>query len=420
MSAKIFFFLKNLKFAIFTLFLIGFISSIGSIIEQDQDDTFYQINYPDTNPLYGFITSKWIFFFQWNHIYHSWYFTFLLILLSISLILCSFYNQLPLLKNSRKFFFNVKNKYFQNQKEFLKISKDFFEKETLLLKIKKLNFYVYENKKFIYAYKSLIGRISPIFVHLSLVLLLFSSSLSSFQNFKAEEIIPKGELARVQNVITLGNFASLPKINIRLNDFWITYNDKKIRQFYSNLSLINNYGNEISQKTISVNKPLIYKSLNIYQSDWNMVSVRVTDINSNIFEYPFLSLASKEKIWISWFTSSPYSLYQDINQSSFSNIVVFDQLRNTFIIYDEAGKFVKEQQVNQKFLKDFRVIEVIKATGLLIKYDPTIPLIYFSFGLLILTTFFSFIPYQRLFIYKNFKKYFIFLSKNNEIDLFFL
>jgi cytochrome c biogenesis protein len=402
--------LKDLRFAIFILFLISFISSIGSIIEQDQDDAFYIENYSANSPLYGFLTFKFIFLFQLNHLYQAWYFLFLLCLLALSLILCSIYNQWPLLKNARKFFFSIKSNYLQNRKELIKINTQFFESENLLLKVSKLNFYLYQNTSFIYAYKALIGRISPIFVHISLVFLLFSSLLSSFESFKSQEILPKGEVTRVQNLISTGNLTFLPKLNIRVNDFWINYQNKKIKQFYSNLSLTNNYGKEKISKTISVNHPLIYNSLNIYQSDWSVISLRVSDSLNKVFEYPFFTFPGKDKIWLTWISSSQPNI-KDLYQFT----LVFDQLRNTFLLYDLKGDFIKEEQLNFFFFDSIKVIDFVKASGLLVKYDPTIYLIYLSFFLLIFSTFLSFLPYQRLSIYKDSSFLIIIFSKNNDL-----
>lgn len=408
--------LKDLRFAVFILFLIALISSLGSIIEQDQEDNFYKLNYPDNKPLYGILSSRFIFFFSLNHLYQSWYFLFLLILLALSLFLCSLYNQLPLVKRSRKFFFKIKANYFQNQKEILKIQSEFFEKENILLKIKRLNFYIYQNKSFLYAYRALIGRLSPIFVHISLILLLFSSFLSSFQNFKAEEILVKGEISHLQNIISTGNFSRIPKINLRLNDFWINYQNKKIKQFYSNLSLLDNYSKEEITKTISVNKPLIYKDLNIYQSDWNIISLRLLDSHKSIIEYPLFFLDEKKKLGITWVYNNsdlPLTLQQE---KSTQYIIIFDQLRNSFLVYDEKGKFLQEEQINSLLFDHFRIIESIKASGLLIKYDPTIFLIYFSFLLLIFTTFLSFLPYERLCVYTKSKTFLLFSGKNNDLN----
>jgi hypothetical protein len=60
--------------------------------------------------------------------------------------------------------------------------------------------------------------------------------------------------------------------------------------------------------------------------------------------------------------------------------LVFDQLENTFFTYDQAGNFLENLG---DFINENNVlIDIIPTTGLLIKYYPTIGIIYFGFGLL--------------------------------------
>ena len=93
-------FLVDLKFAISILIVIAIASSLGSFIEQDEPTAFYEENYPINKPIYGFISSKLIFTFGLEHIYTTWWFLSLLIILSFSLIGCTLTRQFPLLKNS--------------------------------------------------------------------------------------------------------------------------------------------------------------------------------------------------------------------------------------------------------------------------------------------------------------------------------
>lgn len=385
--------LKSLKFSIFILFLIGLISSLGSFIEQDQDPSYYEALYP-SDASYAFLAGKIISVFQLNHIYQSWYFHFLLILLSLSLSLCSFYNQFPLLKNSKNFLFDIKAKNFQNRKEFFKDQSFLFETENILLKTQKLSFYLYQNKTFIYAYKALIGRISPIFVHLSLILLLLGAFFGAFENFQVEEMLAKGEITYFQNVLKLGKLTTLPRHNLRVNDFWASYQNQKIKQFYSNLSLINSYGKEELATTISVNQPLMKQNFNCYQSDWDFKGIRLFQKNSQkLIEYALFPLSKKEKIWLSWISLNDFYLNQK------QVLIIFDQLQNTFFIYNEKASFVKEEELNSLILQNFKIVDLIKRTGLLIKYDASIPIIYLAFFILIFSSFLSFLPYQRLCIF---------------------
>ena len=69
----------------------------------------------------------------------------------------------------------------------------------------------------------------------------------------------------------------LPELNSRVNDFWVEYQDNRIKQFYTNLSILNNKGIEVKNQTISVNNPLRYQNIDFYQSDWNLLGIRIKD-----------------------------------------------------------------------------------------------------------------------------------------------
>ena len=58
--------LANLQLAIGLLITIGFMIALGTIIEQDQSLNFYKENYPETNPLFGFLSWKIITFLSFN------------------------------------------------------------------------------------------------------------------------------------------------------------------------------------------------------------------------------------------------------------------------------------------------------------------------------------------------------------------
>ena len=382
----------NLKFAIFILSCIAVLSSLGSFIEQDENTIFYEENYPVEKPIYGFITYKTILFFGLDHVYANWWFLLLLIILGISLISCSITRQFPLFYNSKEYFFKKNKLSFLKLPFSVKMKNIYFLKENILNKIQNLNFYIYQSENLIYGYKGLVGRISPILVHVSLIIILSGSSWGAFNNFKAQEILPKGEIFHIQNPIKIGLITVLPDINGRINDFWVEYENNRIKQFYSNLSLLDSNGNEIKTQTISVNNPLRYHGIDFYQSDWNLLGIRVQEKSerNNIYEIPLFSLEKNKKSWITW-----------IKQPNDENItIIFDQLQNVFNAYDQNGKFLKTYNLGDSF-NDKKIIEVLPATGLQIKYDPSIVIIYTGFGLLMITAFLSYLPYTQIWVYKQ-------------------
>jgi cytochrome c biogenesis protein len=366
-------------------------SSLGSFIEQDESIEFYKENYSVDRPIYGFITWKSITFFGLDHIYTTWWFLTLLIILGISLVSCTFTRQFPLLSISKEYFFRKKKTSFLPLPFSIKLQTIYFLKEYILLQIQNLNFYVYQTKNFLYGYKGLIGRISPILVHVSLILILLGSGLGALKNFKAQEILPKGELFHIQNPIKIGSFTPIPNISTRVNDFWVEYENKRVHQFYSNLSILDKFGNEIKNFTISVNNPLRYKNVDFYQSDWNLLGIRLQDIKEKrIYEYPLFSLNKVNKSWITW-----------IKGNTDDYTLIFNNLDNTCLIYNQEGKYLGVKNIGELINTQFLFIDIIPSTGLLIKYDPSIPLIYGGFGLLIITTILSYLPYTQIWVFEN-------------------
>jgi len=394
--------LIDLKFSILILALIAFASSFGSFIEQDEPRSFYEENYPIEKPIYGFVTSRIILNFGLDHVYDTWWFLLLLFILSLSLIGCTLTRQFPLVKNSKEYFFRKQSNSFLRLPFSIKLQKNFYLKEIILIKLQKLNLYIYQKGDLIYGYKGLIGRISPILVHVSLILILGGSTLGAFKNFKAQEVLPKGEVFHIQNPLKIGRLTPLPNITTRVNDFWVDYKNNKINQFYSNLSILDNYGNEVKNQTISVNNPIRFNDIDFYQSDWNLIGVRIKNLENNqIYEYPVFKLNKNAKSWITW-----------INDSSKTISIVFDQLENTFSTYDEKGKFLEIKNIGDPITKKYTIIDLLPSTGLLIKYDPSIQLIYLGFGLLMITTLLSYLPYTQFWIFENSKNIWVGSSTN--------
>ena len=384
--------IADLKFALFLLFLIAVVSSIGSVIEQEETIQFYQTNYSIENPIYGFINWNLILFFGLDHVYSTWWFTLLLLLLGLSLVSCSITRQFPLLNNSKEYFFKKQTTSFLNLPFSVKLKNTIFLKEKILKQLQQQNFYLYQYGDFAYGYRGLVGRVSPILVHLSLITILIGSSWGAFNNFKAQELLPKGEIFHIQNLIKVGKITHIPNINSRINDFWVEYKKDKIYQFYSNLSILDSYGNEIKHQTISVNNPLRYKNIDFYQSDWNLIGIRVQDKNlDRFYELPLFTLKGANKSWVTWI----------VNKNNEIQTIVFDQLQNTFILYNQNGEFLKNATLGEAIEPNLKIIDIIPATGLQIKYDPSINLIYFGFGLLMITAFLSYLPYTQIWVFQG-------------------
>jgi len=401
MKQRFFTSLADLRFAIAILLIIASVSIIGTIIEQDQSIELYKLNYPLTNKIFGFLSWDIIIKFGLDHVYKTWWFISCIILFGLSLLSCTILQQLPGLKISRRCQFFRTSQQFQRLNIFTKLKNS--NLYQLVFNIKETNYSIFQQKNTIYAYKGLIGRLAPIVVHFSMILILIGTVIGSVNGFKAQEIIPKTETFHVQNILSNGQFTSIPRLSTRVNDFWITYTKQlTINQFYSDISILNSNGEEIKHKTIFVNSPARYNGINYYQTDWNLIGLRLINTNSQIFEYPLINLQnSQNKVWLTWVPIN--------NELTKGNIILIDNLQGYCSIYNEIGQFIGNLEINESFNNNFPIslVDVLSSTGLQIKTDPGIPLIYTGFLFLMISTLISYITYSQIWIIKDHQKLYI-------------
>ena len=401
MKQKIFKSIADLRFAIFILLVIAAFSVIGTVIEQDQSIETYKLNYPLTNRVFGFLSWDIILQFGLDHIYKTWWFISLIFLFGISLLTCTLLQQVPALKIARRC------QFFRTTQQFcrLNISTNLqhLSFTQLLFKIKENKYSIFQQKNIIYCYKGLIGRIAPIIVHFSMILILIGAIIGSISGFKAQEIVPKTETFHIQNVLNNGQLTFIPKVSLRVNDFWITYTKQTtITQFYSDLSILNVDGNEIERKTIFVNSPAKYHGIDYYQTDWNLIGLRIKNKDLSVYQYPLINLPNNsEKIWLTWISNN--------QQLTDGFTVLINNLQGYCSVYNKVGEFIGNLELNEslKTENSITLIDILSSTGLQIKADPGILLIYLGFLFLMISTLISYITYSQIWIVQDKKKIFI-------------
>ena len=385
-------YLANLQFAIILLLTIAGFSILGSIIEQDQSVEFYEKTY--AQPWFGIFTNKIILQFGLDHIFKTWWFISLLILFGTSLLCCTFLQQLPILKNAQKF------KLYKATRNFTRLP---FNTKTipitngsLVVSLKNKQYQIFQGARGVYAHKGIIGRVAPIVVHFSMILILLGTILASTSGFVAQEFIPKTEVFHIQNILNNNVNSFVPQVTGRVNDFWITYtNDQSIKQFYTDLSILDRNGKELKRETIYVNHPLRYKGLTFYQTDWAIVGTRYS-INSEIYQIPITK--PTKNIWLSILPNSNPTQNSFDPQSGYT--ILNTTLRGVNSIYDENGKLVGEGEFNEKLPinQNIKFCDYITATGLQIKSDPGIPIIYLGFFFLLISIVASYISYSQIWL----------------------
>lgn len=401
MKQTLFRLFANLKFSIFILLLISLASIIGTIIEQDQLIEVYKLNYPFTNPLFGVLSWDRILYFGLDHVYKTWWFLFLIFLFACSLVLCSFLQQLPVLKIARRCQFFRTTNSFSKLKNSAILTDFSFSKLVSTIQIQ--GYSIFQQKNMVYCYKGLIGRIGPIIVHFSMILILFGTIIGSLFGFKAQEIVPKTENFHIQNILATGPLTIISQSSGRVNDFWITYTPTKtISQFYSDISILDSQGTETNRKTIYVNSPLVQKGVYYYQTDWNLIGLRISDSRQQIIEYPLINIfGNSKKIWLTWISNN--------KTSEKGSLAIVDNLEGYCSIYNNNGQFLGNLELNESnsLPQSLTLFEIISSTGLQIKIDPGIPMIYSGFLFLMISTLISYITYSQIWLVRKNNKLFI-------------
>ncbi|AFW93007.1 ResB family protein [Anabaena sp. 90] len=388
--------LTDLRLAIILLLIIALFSVSGTVIEQGQLPDFYQSNYPEHPALFGFLSWKVIQVVGLDHVYRTWWFLSLLVLFGTSLTACTFTRQLPALKAAQKW------KYYEEPRNFTKLALS-AELEGVSLPsitpiLQQKSYRIFQEKDdILYARKGIIGKFGPIIVHIGIVAILLGGIWGAMTGFMAQEMISSGDTFQVKNIVDAGAWSSqdvLKDWSVRVNRFWIDYTPTGgIDQFYSDMSVLNNEGKEVNHEKIYVNKPLRYHGVVFYQTDWGISSVRVRLNKSPIFQLPMAQLDTKGKgrLWGTWIPTKP-DLSEGVS-------LLAKDLQGMVLIYDAQGKLINTVRAGMSIPVNgvnLQIFDVMGSTGLQIKFDPGIPIVYTGFALLMLGVVMSYFSHSQI------------------------
>ena len=385
--------ISSLRFAISLIIFIAISSGIGTFIPQGSDDKSY-IEIFDNAPIFGILNGEKVLKLQLDHIYTSFWFLFALFLLCISLAACSFRRQIPSLKASLKWIeYKSENKFCKlqiNASHPINQNKDYISKADLLLQ--KRGWKTYKFKNHISARRGLIGKIGPLVVHIGLIVLLVGSAYGSFTNQSIEQYLLPGES------LDLINEGKNSKANVRLENFAIEReSDGTPKQFISKLdfSSENLKLNEI--KTAKVNHPIRFEGITIYQADWSISNI-IIEIDNILYQLKLKEIPEiSNQVWgvlveLGSETKKNYLLTID-NENGPLRILNIEDFSENILYLNEDPLEINSSKLSLK--------KIIPSSGLIIKNDPSIPFIYFSFIFIIFGTIISLIPTNQLWILVN-------------------
>ena len=332
-----------MRFAITMFSLLGIASIIGTVLKQNEPYNNYIIKFG----------QFWFDIFEklgLYNVYQAFWFLLILVFLIISTSLCVSRNTPKILKDYKKFQDHIREKSLLSFKHSYQFPLKEFSPKKITAFLKSNNYKVKhkiieDNGDLIVAKKGDLQKLGYIFTHLAIVIISIGGLLDGNLVFKVQELIGVKQIQLVDQPLSQipltgrmsennlsyrasmllsegdtktaailrakeGYLVQEIPFSITLKDFNIEhYSTGQPKSFKSDLLVTDNETGQSINKTISVNKPLTYKGVTIYQAAfedggsqldllvWNLNSSQPSfQMNSEIFKNNKLTFENQNLI----------------------------------------------------------------------------------------------------------------------------
>lgn len=427
--------LGSLKFTLFTLFCLATVSVIGTLIQQNQPARFYSEEYGAWAPL--------ILNIGLENMYHAWWFSTLLLLLVLNIIVCTIDRFPPKWKATLENKVDVDPKFIKNLLDnhvliFQDESASVRERILNILRKKRYNIKEADSQDgmSIYSWKGMAGRFGSDIVHASLLLILFGAIIGSMVGFKDFGAFYEGEATTIpvsELRLTIDRSwygIPLPRIErqkmasdiqLRLDKFWIDYYESgQIKQYNSVLTLSDNGKEVITGRQIWVNAPLSYKGFTFYQSSYGTAYDKVKDAEfvlkdskthkavappftigwNTPYDIPGTDYRVKIVGFVSDFAFDPASKTVFAKSAEHNNPAIHVEiykngkpLINPWLFYNYADLFAAIPDSNYELV--FNGYRGIVYTGLSINKDPGTNIVWIGATLMVVGFFMAFFIFHK-------------------------
>jgi cytochrome c biogenesis protein len=247
--------------------VLAITSIIGTVIPQNENPAAYF-------RAYGEFAYKIFDFLGIFDMYHSWWFQFLILLLTINIVVCSIdrlsatwkviFAKNPLFSLSRFRALSQKEIFTHklSPKELSTVYEKFISNQFGHTRLEKT-----DKGLCIFAEKWRWTRFGVYIVHFSVILLLLGGLIGSVFGFQGFAMIPENEKIDSIRIRNTGQVRALG-FEVLCDDFNISfYENGTPKEYRSSITIIEN-NKPVYKKDIIVNDPLRYKGINIFQSSY--------------------------------------------------------------------------------------------------------------------------------------------------------
>lgn len=393
-------FFASVQLALFVFIALASTSIIGTIIPQNRHLAFYSESY-------GNFIAQFIFVLDIQNMYSSWWFTGLLILLSVNLIICSI-DRLPLTQAKVK----AKNFSFSKEKlSTLEFSETFSlskkQQQLAIDSVKKLGWNLQTDSSRHFAEKFAWSHYGVYLVHISILTIFAGGLLGSLYGFKGSVMIP--ETLSSEQIYSQKNSEPYPLgFEVRCDEFDMEYYDTgMVKTYRSRLTILEDKKVVLTQD-IEVNHPLTYKGVTFYQASYEGFQSFIISIiekesgDSKVFTADYQKQVDWEEKGVKVGILNAKSANQHVKQVKFwlfdgENDPVTNWLNNEEASVISSGGKEYEVLVKQMF-----------ATGLQATKDPGVWLVYLGCSLLLIGLFICFfLSHKKIWLIQDGNKLFL-------------
>lgn len=225
--------------------------------------------------------------------------------------------------------------------------------------------------------------------------------MSAAGSLRGTVMVPQGLDFSIGDALGSNGWLSPPSsvmdARVQVKKFFIDYRPTgEVNQFHSDLTIVDAQDTVVSGKTISVNDPMRFGGVTMYQTDWGISAVQLRVDGSEPYNLVMAALQKGDNKLFGTFLP-----LGDQGSVEGKGISILARDLQTVVIYNQEGQFVGVRRPGSKkpIVVDnvsIMVDDLIGSTGLELKVDPGVPVVYAGFGGLMLTTIISYLSHSQV------------------------
>lgn len=369
-------FLTSMKLGVVLLVLFAGLSMIGTFIPQE---SFVPEKVEQLQPIWQTL--------GFTHLYNSFVYRVLVGFLTLNLLFCTYYRLPRVLDSWRHSPGNKTSAEIEGMSVHttipLALSLENFRKQLIEGDASRhYRWHLEQTKEGLtgWAQKNRFGVWGSFIVHLSFLILILGSIIGHF-GFNGSYQSYEGATFSFKDIV-LEQGQTKTEWDIRINSAREKFDARGQREnWYTDVSILQN-GQEVKREALSVNHPLTYQGITFYQTSFsNGVSLLATTPQGQKTPFALQEYAQN------WFQVPGTSLYLVADSIGIKNgriVMTYQALSKESSKPIQMGVLRQGEQAKIKDLYDIVLVGPVNFTGLVIKKDPGVPVIWLGSICLIL------------------------------------